>query len=61
MSLANELQGVEDPELRKQIQEKAEKEIKPDCEIVKAAGGLYVIGTECHESRRIDNQLCGRS
>lgn len=61
MRLARELQGVEDPELRKQIQEKAEKEIERDCEIVKAAGGLYVIGTERHESRRIDNQLRGRS
>ncbi|GMO44797.1 MAG: preprotein translocase subunit SecA [Treponemataceae bacterium] len=32
-----------------------------DYEDVKAAGGLYVIGTERHESRRIDNQLRGRS
>jgi preprotein translocase subunit SecA len=30
-------------------------------DIVKAAGGLYVVGTERHESRRIDNQLRGRS
>ncbi len=30
-------------------------------EIVKQAGGLYVVGTERHESRRIDNQLRGRS
>jgi preprotein translocase subunit SecA len=30
-------------------------------DIVKAAGGLFVIGTERHESRRIDNQLRGRS
>jgi preprotein translocase subunit SecA len=34
---------------------------KKDYEEVKAAGGLYVIGTERHESRRIDNQLRGRS
>ena len=34
---------------------------KKDYEKVKAAGGLYVIGTERHESRRIDNQLRGRS
>ena len=32
-----------------------------DYEAVKQAGGLYVIGTERHESRRIDNQLRGRS
>ena len=29
--------------------------------LVLAAGGLYIIGTERHESRRIDNQLRGRS
>ncbi len=34
---------------------------KKDFEEVKALGGLYVIGTERHESRRIDNQLRGRS
>ena len=34
---------------------------KKDYEEVKALGGLYVIGTERHESRRIDNQLRGRS
>nr|YP_010185286.1 preprotein translocase subunit SecA [Ishige okamurae]QVJ99630.1 preprotein translocase subunit SecA [Ishige okamurae] len=37
-----------------------EKHLK-ESEIVKALGGLYVIGTERHESRRIDNQLRGRS
>ncbi len=36
-------------------------EIAREAEKVKAAGGLYVIGTERHESRRIDNQLRGRS
>ncbi|MEQ9681269.1 MAG: preprotein translocase subunit SecA [Rhodospirillales bacterium] len=36
-------------------------EIAADREIVKQAGGLYVIATERHESRRIDNQLRGRS
>ncbi|HAP44201.1 MAG: preprotein translocase subunit SecA [Spirochaetes bacterium GWD1_61_31] len=34
---------------------------RQDYEAVKASGGLYVIGTERHESRRIDNQLRGRS
>ncbi len=38
-----------------------EKETKEDKEKVIQAGGLYVIGTERHESRRIDNQLRGRS
>jgi preprotein translocase subunit SecA len=36
-------------------------EIERDREIVRKAGGLYVVGTERHESRRIDNQLRGRS
>ncbi|MBQ0002608.1 MAG: preprotein translocase subunit SecA [Treponema sp.] len=41
---------------------KIEKELHvKDSEEVKAAGGLYVIGSERHESRRIDNQLRGRS
>ena len=35
--------------------------VASDREIVRAAGGLYVVGTERHESRRIDNQLRGRS
>ncbi|GHT93580.1 protein translocase subunit SecA [Alphaproteobacteria bacterium] len=59
--LARELMGVEDVELRKKIQESIEEEIAKDFEVVKAAGGLYVVGTERHESRRIDNQLRGRS
>ncbi len=37
------------------------KQVAEDKEKVLAAGGLYVIGTERHESRRIDNQLRGRS
>ena len=36
-------------------------EIAKEAEEVRAAGGLYIIGTERHESRRIDNQLRGRS
>ncbi|GMB10370.1 MAG: preprotein translocase subunit SecA [Candidatus Improbicoccus devescovinae] len=36
-------------------------ELKPKSEEIKAAGGLYIIGTERHESRRIDNQLRGRA
>jgi preprotein translocase subunit SecA len=36
-------------------------EVEAEREKVRAAGGLYVIGTERHESRRIDNQLRGRS
>jgi len=38
-----------------------EKEVKRNEEKVKSFGGLFIIGTERHESRRIDNQLRGRS
>ena len=37
------------------------KEISVEADQVRAAGGLFIIGTERHESRRIDNQLRGRS
>lgn len=43
------------------VLEKVKAEVKSDAEKVRAAGGLYVLGTERHESRRIDNQLRGRS
>ncbi|HEX6946791.1 MAG TPA: preprotein translocase subunit SecA [Acidimicrobiia bacterium] len=48
-------------ELEKKLTEEFAEQIRPDKEKVIAAGGLYVIGTERHESRRIDNQLRGRS
>jgi preprotein translocase subunit SecA len=41
--------------------ERLEAEFKAEGEKVKELGGLYVIGTERHDSRRIDNQLRGRS
>jgi preprotein translocase subunit SecA len=41
--------------------EKIKAQVAADAEQVLAAGGLYVLGTERHESRRIDNQLRGRS
>ena len=41
--------------------EKYKNETQKEAEEVKEAGGLYIIGTERHESRRIDNQLRGRS
>ena len=43
------------------IRARIEEAHKGDEEAVKAAGGLFVLGTERHESRRIDNQLRGRS
>ena len=45
----------------KDLVNKYENEIKDEKEKVVAAGGLKIIGTERHESRRIDNQLRGRS
>ncbi|MBQ0752478.1 MAG: preprotein translocase subunit SecA [Roseovarius sp.] len=47
-----------DPE---DIRKRIESEHTADEEAVKAAGGLFVLATERHESRRIDNQLRGRS
>ncbi|GAB2982044.1 preprotein translocase subunit SecA [Saccharothrix stipae] len=41
--------------------EEITSEVTAEAEEVRAAGGLYVLGTERHESRRIDNQLRGRS
>ena len=40
---------------------KISKQVEKEKEVVVEAGGLFVIGTERHESRRIDNQLRGRS
>ena len=45
----------------KKLEKKFDEEIKEEKEKVLAAGGLKIIGTERHESRRIDNQLRGRS
>ena len=43
------------------LEKKYDEEIAPEADRVRAAGGLFIIGTERHESRRIDNQLRGRS
>src|ERR687894_612672 len=40
---------------------KFEEQVEADRDLVMEAGGLYILGTERHESRRIDNQLRGRS
>ena len=44
-----------------ELEKKYKDEIRPEADEVRACGGLYIIGTERHESRRIDNQLRGRS
>ncbi len=48
-------------EAYKKLLQEAKDELKDEQDRVKSAGGLYIIGTERHESRRIDNQLRGRS
>ena len=44
-----------------ELNKKYKKEIEPEAQKVREAGGLYILGSERHESRRIDNQLRGRS
>ncbi|MBO0710846.1 MAG: preprotein translocase subunit SecA [Acetobacteraceae bacterium] len=61
MRLKTELPAIEDPALRATREAEIREEVAAAHERVKAAGGLFVIGTERHESRRIDNQLRGRS
>ncbi len=61
MRIAAELEGIEDEAERKRLTDSITAEMMEERARVKASGGLYVIGTERHESRRIDNQLRGRS
>jgi preprotein translocase subunit SecA len=61
MRVEQEIPADATPEQAAAIEKKINDEIAHDKDIVLAAGGLYVIGTERHESRRIDNQLRGRS
>jgi len=69
-SLINEAVGFADTDdedvlaaraVYKELYDKFNAEVKAKAEDVRAAGGLYILGTERHESRRIDNQLRGRS
>jgi len=58
---------TDDPEILaarsqfRELDEKYKEQIRPEAEQVRQAGGLFILGTERHESRRIDNQLRGRS
>ena len=67
IALADSFATITDPEalkareIYKDLLAKAKSGIKGDYDKVVAAGGLHIIGTERHESRRIDNQLRGRS
>jgi len=52
---------LEARKLFSELNKKFKDEIKDEAERVRRAGGLFILGTERHESRRIDNQLRGRS
>ncbi|MBR5022218.1 MAG: preprotein translocase subunit SecA [Oscillospiraceae bacterium] len=64
---ANAYSETSDPEILAirakyaELHAKYKKDMAEEAEQVRQAGGLYIIGTERHESRRIDNQLRGRS
>ncbi len=59
--LAKSAAGNDDTAEYEQALEKVRRQVESEREEVRALGGLYIIGTERHESRRIDNQLRGRS
>jgi preprotein translocase subunit SecA len=61
MRVRQELPGIEDPAERRRREEAIRGEVGQLKKVALDAGGLYVVGTERHESRRIDNQLRGRS
>jgi len=61
MRLAQDIDAEPGSEKYEAAAAKIREEIQRDRDIVLAAGGLFVLGTERHESRRIDNQLRGRS
>jgi preprotein translocase subunit SecA len=61
MRKLQELAAIEDEAERTERAAGIEREVAEEKQKVIAAGGLYVLGTERHESRRIDNQLRGRS
>ena len=61
MRLRQEAATIVDPTAREARATAIRREIEQAQEAVRAAGGLFVIGSERHESRRIDNQLRGRS
>ena len=61
MRLEQELADLRDESKREELAKRIQDEVAEERARVKAAGGLFVLGTERHESRRIDNQLRGRS
>ena len=67
IAMATSSAPSEDPEVNEAratfrgLYDKHRAEIAPEADRVREAGGLFILGTERHESRRIDNQLRGRS
>ena len=61
MRIGQEAAPIEDAAKRDKKIEQIQAEVAANREVVLGAGGLFVLGTERHESRRIDNQLRGRS
>ncbi len=61
MRIREELADIEDEAERARREEEIRAEVEEARQKVIEAGGLYIIGTERHESRRIDNQLRGRA
>ena len=58
---AQKTKEVQEPAERKKIEEDIREQWERDHDEVVSLGGLHILGTERHESRRIDNQLRGRS
>ena len=67
IAMATGTAEIDDEEVKKareifrELYERFKQEIAPEADKVREAGGLFILGTERHESRRIDNQLRGRS
>ncbi|MEA5096889.1 preprotein translocase subunit SecA [Sedimentibacter saalensis] len=57
----DDVEIIEARETYKKLLEESKNELKDEQQRVRDAGGLHIIGTERHESRRIDNQLRGRA
>ena len=61
MLVRQQLEGEADEAKHDQLTQKVREEVAAGKQVVLDAGGVFIVGTERHESRRIDNQLRGRS
>ena len=61
MLVRQQLEGEADEAKHEQLTRKVREEVASGKQTVLDAGGVFIVGTERHESRRIDNQLRGRS